>query len=173
LGEWIDHHYTRHGADFGALVKSSLGLQLRNTNPLAGTGDQLEFEMTFAPGKVNADSLLVDLVLEKPKIGVGNLFAEHKLTSKQMRDVFAQESMPDGSPAYFKKLYLNQEGKAPFPQRDSLKVVFNDLGIDGDRVAHDGIYSWRTEPLRFPDIYKFNFDIRGRTENDESSVERR
>ncbi|UCE07818.1 MAG: VWA domain-containing protein [bacterium] len=165
LGEWqvqitaIDSGFY----DFSSFVRSGLGFDIHPRISEIKTGDVISFEMSFTSGAVTADSILAKLNSEQPAVGLGNLFAEKVLNDAQMRDVFSHIGNPNITPASYKYRYLISQGIITPPVFRNISVVFNDQGKYGDRVAGDGIYTWETEQIQIPDIYKFIFNITGQT----------
>ena len=149
--------------DFNSSVRSDLGFDIASMPSLPKTGDVIHFEMTFTPEAVADEALEVELITQQPVIGLGNLFAENLLTADQMQVVFSHRGNPDLTPASCKYRYLIIQGKIPVEWPDTLSVVFNDLGTDGDRIAGDGVFTWETDPILVPDVYRFIFNVRGRT----------
>lgn len=149
--------------DFSSFAREGLGFNINTNIADVQTGDRIVFEMRFSPGVVNEESLFVNLNKEEPVIGLGNLFVENLLNKAQMDTVFSAQGNPNITPASYKYRYLLNQVAIPSPSFKNLTVVFNDKGIDGDKVADDGVFTWVTESVLIPDIYKFVFDVQGKT----------
>lgn len=152
--------------DFNTFTRSGLGFELK-ANPIEGkTGDPIRFEMTFTAGTVSKSEIAASVVYIRRSKGLGNLFADNFLNRAELDSVFENTNNNiEITPAAYKYRFLQKNEKIPVSNLDTVNIVFNDLGIDGDQVSGDGIYSWQTDPITIPEVHKFEFLVRDQSIN--------
>jgi hypothetical protein len=97
---------------------------------------------------------------------IGETLSTYALPADQLKQILAQyqekKMEPPSIPYIHMQIALKEMGKKRLPVKDS-GIVLHDDGINGDRVAKDGIYTAVLKDVQFEGNYIFDFLAKGAT----------
>ncbi len=172
-------HFGEEGQEtyrFGVLVDSSLQMMaavVPPPQPLAA-GDPITLIARLTrDGKPFGGNVEVTAEAIRPEDGHGNWFAAHSVSATDLETV--QKTL-DGDlrpRALRKSIFLTDERHVALPKRlDSTELTLNDLGLDGDAVANDGVFTGRFTETPKEGTYAFRVRAVGRNGKGEVRFER-
>ncbi|MBN2259331.1 MAG: VWA domain-containing protein, partial [Clostridiales bacterium] len=136
-----------------------------------GTGAEIPLAIQVKQGsKVLKNMDNVQVRITRPKQSLRALLAKYFVSQEDLENDFGLD--PDNFPTLLeKKQHFLLKNNEKFNDKLQEQVVeiknLNDEGKDGDKTANDGIYSANYTQTKRPGLYEFEFNITGKTQEDE------
>lgn len=150
---------------YGVIMESSLKLVPSFDKVRYGTGDSIILNAKLTENGKPLIGSRVTAYIQMPDEGLGNWYAENKVTAEQLKKIPYTKSNESLTNIYRKSLALKNMGILfPTSKTESLLELYDD-GTHGDENANDGIYSNSFADTTKEGIYTFTFTATGKTTN--------